>query len=250
MQTRKRIVGRGEVRVGVRDSTIATYHRRLNTFFIWLHANNHIDNNPLENIKRPTENYDDKRALEKSDIEKIYAGIILNTKNPLIMKRDTLIVSILFFTGLRKSELTFLQVRDINLQRKTLTVRGETSKSKRRREIPINPSLMNHLKEYLQERRNYKTERLLVSSNKDAGLTLHGMKHWVKRIIKISGVKFHMHQFRHTFACNLAQNHIGLPNLQMLMGHTDLRMTQRYLRSLGVEHLIDDILKISLDTSY
>jgi hypothetical protein len=34
------------------------------------------------------------------------------------------------------------------------------------------------------------------------------------------------------------------------MGHTDLRMTERYVRSLDVEHLVDDILKLSIDDSY
>lgn len=250
LQTRKRIVGRNTVKVGVKDSTIATYHRKLNTFFIWLHSGGHIDENPLANIKRPTENYDDKRAIERSDVEKIYASITLHSSRAILMRRDIAMISMLFFTGLRKTELTLLQVRDIDMKRKLITIRGETSKSKRRRQIPINPILLNHLKDYLNERKGYKTEMLWVSGIRDAGITKHGIKHWVKRLNKTSGVKFHLHQFRHTFACNLAKNNIGLPNLQKLMGHTDLRMTERYLRSLGVEHLVDDILKLSVNNSY
>ena len=250
LQTRKRIVGKDTIKKGVKDSTIATYWSKLNTFFVWLESVGHIDKNPLKNIQKPKEVYDNKPALKRHEVERLYSGIMLHNPNTLLLKRDTAIVSTLFFTGVRKTELISLQVRDVNLEKNILTIRGETSKSKRTREIPINPTLRVHLKDYLMERRTYKTEMLFVSLNNDSGLTNHGIKHWVKRMVRISGVKFHLHQMRHTFACNLAKNNIGLPNLQKLMGHTDLRMTERYLRSLGVEHLTDDIMKLSIDNSY
>ncbi len=250
LQTRKRVVGRDTIKKGVKDSTIATYWSKLNTFFVWLELGEHIIKNPLANISKPKEIYDNKPALKKTDIEKLYSSIILCNSNILLSKRDTAIISTLFFTGVRKTELISLQVRDVDLEKNVLTVRGKTSKSKKTREIPINPTLRIHLKDYLSERKSYKTEMLFVSLNSDRGLTSHGIKHWVKRMVKISGVKFHLHQMRHTFACNLAKNNIGLPNLQKLMGHTDLRMTERYLRSLGVEYLVDDIMKLSIDNSY
>jgi integrase len=54
-----------------------------------------------------------------------------------------------------------------------------------------------------------------------------------------------LHQFRHTFACNLARNNVSAIKLQMLLGHSDLKMTQKYLRSLDVEDVREDI--VSLD---
>lgn len=250
LQTRKRVVGKGVVKTGIKDSTVAMYWSRLNPFFIWLEANGHIDKSPLAYIKKPQSQYENKPALKKRNIEKLYSSILLHSQNTLLMKRDTAIISTLFFTGVRKTELLSLQVRDIDLEKYVLTVRGKTSKSKRTRHIPINPTLRVHLRDYLKERKEYTTEALFVSNNKDSGLTKFGIKHWVNRMKNTSGVKFHLHQIRHTFACNLARNNISLPKLQKLMGHTDLRMTERYVRSLGVEHLIDDILKLSIDDSY
>lgn len=250
LQTRKRVVGRDTIKVGVKDSTVATYWGKLNTFFIWLESNGYITANPLSKITKPKEIYTDKKALKKEQIERIYSSITLHSKSSLLARRDIAMISTLFFTGARKTEFISLQLRDIDLQKKMITIRAETSKSKRTRVLPINPTLANHLNDYLKERKKYQSEKLFVSSTKDEGLTSHGLKHWVKRLNKTSGVKFHLHQFRHTFACNLAKNNIELPNLQKLMGHTDLRMTQRYLRSLGPEHLIEDILKLSIEDSY
>lgn len=250
LQTRKRKVGKDSTKTGVRDSTIASYWSRLNPFFIWLESNKYIDKSPLAYIKKPQSSYENKPALKKEDIEKLYSSIMLRSQNLFLQKRDTAIVSTLFFTGVRKTELLSLKVRDVDIDKNILTVRGETSKSKKTRHIPINPTLGVHLRDYLKARKTYRSESFFVSSTKDIGLSTHGIKHWVNKISNNSGVSFHLHQLRHTFACNLARNNISLPKLQKLMGHTDLRMTERYVRSLGVDHLVDDILKLSIDDSY
>lgn len=250
LQTRKRIVGKDTIVSGVKNTTIASYWSKLNPFFIWLESNRYIDKSPLAYIKKPKEEYNNKPALKKSDIEKLYSSILLNSPNTFSLKRDTALVSTLFFTGVRKSELLALQVRDVDLHKGVITVRGKTSKSKHTRLIPINPTLKIHLQDYLEVRKKYTTEYLFASSRRDDKLTHFGIKHWVKRLKKSSGVTFHLHQLRHTFACNLAKNNISLAKLQKLMGHVDLRMTERYVRSLGVEHLIDDILKLSIEDSY
>ncbi|WP_168421710.1 tyrosine-type recombinase/integrase [Candidatus Ulvibacter alkanivorans] len=250
LQTRKRIVGRDKVVTGVKDTTIANYWNKLNPFFIWLETGGHIDKSPLAYIKKPRCHYENKPAIKKKDIERLFSTVTLLSRSPFLLKRDTAILSTLFFTGVRKTELLSLQVRDINLDKNYLIVRGATSKSKRTRQIPINPTLRIHLSDYLKERQGYQCEYLFVSKKRDDRLTAYGIKHWVRRLNERSGVRFHLHQLRHTFACNLARNNISLPKLQQLMGHTDLRMTERYVRSLGVEHLVDDILKLSIDDSY
>jgi integrase/recombinase XerD len=249
LQKRERVVGRGEIRKGVKDSTVKTYWSRLFSFFEWLKEREIIEKNPLKGITPPQPKYDDHRALRKKEIDRILSAITQHSKNSLIMKRDMLIVHILLFAGLRRGEISQLQVRDIDMERGILTVRPETSKSRRLRQIAINKTLYLHLDDYLRERKahGYKTEYLIVSSTTDQGLTEHGFKHWVKRIERQSGVKFHLHRFRHTFAISLVNSGVNVVKIQRLMGHTDIRMTQRYLRSMGVEDMREDVDRLTLD---
>ena len=158
-------------------------------------------------------------------------------------------IGVLTFCGIRRTELISLELRDIDLFNGFITVQAETSKSRRIRRIPMNAHLKFYLREYLQERkkRGCKTQYLFVSYASDSGLTLDGLHHWVKRLIKSSGVKFHVHRFRHTFATNLAMNNVGAVKIQKLMGHTDLKMTQTYLRSVATEELRDDINTLSFE---
>lgn len=248
ISTRERIVGKNIKKIGLKDSTIQTYGTKLSTFFTWLIQQKIITENPLEYIKLRHPEYKDKRALEDEEVRKIYSAIVLHSKDPLMLKRDTAMVSLLFFCGLRLGEFISLQVMDVDMGKRILTVRSETSKSKKTRYIPIHPTALLHLREYIKERNinGYRTADLFVSWNEDKGLSRAGLKHWVQRLIKLSGVKFHLHRFRHCFATNLARNNVQIVKISKLMGHTDIRMTMSYLRSIDAGDLEDDINKLSI----
>ena len=249
LQTRERLVGKGVKKVGVKDSTILTYANRLKTFFKWLTERKHIESNPFDSLQLPNPSFVDHRALNGEQIKRIMGAIAQSASNPFLLKRDMAIVGILTFCGLRRNELISLEVRDIDLFDGFITVRSETSKSKRTRKLPINPHLKMHLTEYLQERKNRgcKTPYLFVSNGLDRRFTTDGLKHWVERISRRSGVKFHLHRFRHTFATNLAMQDVGAIKIQKLMGHTDIKMTQTYLRSVSTEDMREDVNKLSFE---
>jgi site-specific recombinase XerD len=241
-QTRVRVLPNGTEKQGIKDSTVKTYWSKLFAFFKWMEIKSYIKVNPLKDMKKPSNpEYTDARAIKEDDVKRIVASVSLNNTDSLLMKRDLAILYTLLYTGMRKGELLGLEVTDIVIdldrEREYVTIRGVTSKSKKTRILPMNPVLVMHIKEYLRERKSkgYKTASLWVSSNEDKGLTAHGIKHWVKKYNALSGVKFHLHRFRHTFACTLAEKNVHMVKIQKLMGHTDMRMTQSYLRSITVE---------------
>ncbi|MES2436611.1 MAG: site-specific integrase [Patescibacteria group bacterium] len=246
LETRGRKVGKDTIKIGVKDSTIKTYQNRLNVFFTWLVNMQHIETNPFIGMKFPNPVYEDSRALEQDSIDKIFAAVALHSINSLIHKRDIAILSLLMFCGLRRNELISLQVNDVDFENSMLVIKGETSKSKKTHSVPLHPTLGMHLKDYLKERckKEYKTQYLIISTNRDRGLSSDGLKHWVKRLVKLSGVKFHLHKFRHTFACNLAKNNVSVFNIQTLMGHKDYKMTLSYLRSVKTKDLRDEINRL------
>ncbi|KAA3630173.1 MAG: site-specific integrase [Bacteroidetes bacterium] len=251
LSTRKRIVGKNTEKVGIKGSTKIGYWRRLNSFFKWMVIRGSIEQNHLKDIKPAAPVYEDLKVLKRHHIDKMIAAIKLNSKNSFLEKRDMAILFTLFFCGIRKGELLSLRVQDISLKGKnpTLTINGATSKSRSTRKIPINRRLISPLQDYIEERKRkkYKSEFFWVSSLNDARLTSFGLKHWVDRLKKSSGVKFHLHQFRHTFTCALDEKNVSASKIQKLLGHSDLRMTQRYLRSTRPEDLRDEINSLSID---
>lgn len=249
LQARQRIVGRNTIKTGVKDTTVASYAGKLRTFFNWLQSRQYIKVNPFNGLSLPRPVMTDHRALTGDEIKRIMAAVAQGSINAFLMKRDMAMIGVLTFCGLRRNELVSLEVRDVDLFSMYITVRPETSKSKVLRRIPINIHLKMHLEEYLLERkkRHCKTAFLFVSNYSDRQLSLHGLKHWVARLVSLSGVKFHLHRFRHTFATNLAMQDVGTIKIQKLMGHSDIRMTQTYLRSVTTEDMRPDVNKLSYE---
>ena len=249
LQTRERFVGKNEKRVGVKDSTVAAYGIRLRMFFQWLTNRRIMKANPFDDIKLPQPTFTDHRALKGNQIKMILGAVAQYAPNALLLRRDLAMIGVLTFCGLRRNELLSLELRDVDLYNNLLTINGETSKSKKTRKIPINLQLKKNLVDYLNERKKhrYKNPYLFVSSTSDRQLSKAGLKHWVERLCRSSGVKFHVHRFRHTFATNLAMQDVGAIKIQKLMGHSDLKMTQTYLRSISPEEMYDDVNKLSFE---
>jgi integrase/recombinase XerD len=254
LDTRKRIVGKNKVVTGVKNSTAATYWSKLNVFTQWLEDDELIKKNPFSHrkIRKPTVRYEDKKFLSKIELEKIFSAVTfgMDWQNSLVRKRNLAILTVGFHCGLRRGELLGLRLMDVDLGRKQLTVKAETSKSRANRVVPFSKKVTQCLQDYISERRKrgYRNQVLFVSGNADQAFTRHGLKHLIKKINRESGVKFHIHQLRHSFAVNLIANGCDLSRLQQLMGHTDIRMTVLYLRCIPSESMREDTDRISIDS--
>ena len=240
ISTRTRIVGKISITSGVKPSTIKTYYNKLIAFFRWLEHHNHLNKSITPYMtKPPSPKYDDQKALSDEEVSKIIASVTLYSMDyTFLYSRDIAIISLLLYTGIRKGELLALRIGDVNFQQRTLFINGSSSKSKRSRYIPIHYALISHLKSYLKERELLKTtcQALIISSKEDRAFTVHGMKYWVKKYSRLSGVKFHIHRFRHTFACKLAKQNADIVSIMKVMGHATTQMTERYLRSIQSEN--------------
>lgn len=251
LETRHRIVGRGIKKVGVKKSTIATYRSKLNRFFQWTESRGLIAKNPFSLLQYPDVRYEDRKFLERRDIQKIFTALAIGVfqQNSFVQKRNLAIFATLLYTGVRRGELLGLQITDLDIQRRELTVRAETSKSRIRRFIPISTELTKLLRDYLTERirRRLTTPYLFASSTRDDRLSADGLKHLIESVKESSGVKFHVHQFRHTFAVNVLNNGSDVAKLKQLLGHRDIRMTATYLRCLPTSAMRGDVETLTLD---
>jgi len=120
-------------------------------------------------------------------------------------------------TGLRRAELSNLEVKDIHSD--FLVVRS--GKGKKDRIIPLTPSIAEKLHNFTKEiKPNEKVFKLNPTSL--------GMK--IKDLAKRAGLNdFHCHSLRHKFATDLLDHGADIRAVQQLLGHTNLNTTQVYL---------------------
>jgi len=137
-------------------------------------------------------------------------------------------------TGMRRGELLALTWDHVHLKRHTVNVAGETTKSYATREIPLNDHVVSILRKWnLQHGRPTSgyvfpgaaghvanLKKSFYATLEAAGIervTAHGRVTW--------------HSMRHTFGSRLGAAGVDPQTLKELMGHADLKTTQRYLRS-------------------
>jgi len=248
----RRRFSRNQERRGVRTSTVATYRSKLGRFFGWLKARGEIVANPFDTMPYPRVEYEDRKYLGRSAVERILGAVTLGApwRDRLVRTRNVALFATLLYTGVRKGELLGLRLTDLDLGRLELTVRAETSKSRHRRIVPISSKLLMALEDYLadRQRRGFQTEYLFTSGRTDRPFTAEGLKHLVEQVKEMSGAQFHVHQFRHTFAVNFLNRGGDIAKLKQLLGHRDIRMTSSYLRCLPTSALRTDVESVTLDT--
>jgi site-specific recombinase XerD len=144
------------------------------------------------------------------------------------------IVIIALNTGLRRGEIFNLQLGDIDLTHRLLTVRGEEAKSGHTRTIPLNSEALRAVETWLEE--SDSTDSTYVFPSPKTGRGLVTIKTAWRDLLKLANLKdFRFHDLRHTFASNLAMKGADLYSIKELLGHADVTTTQRYAH-LAPEH--------------
>ncbi len=137
-------------------------------------------------------------------------------------EKSRLIISLLYSSGLRVSELVNLKVSDINSQDGTGWVRR--GKGGKDRLIIISPTLVKGLQEYLEGRSNQ------YIFSKEKPLTTRNIQKIIKLTSKRAGIqkKVTPHTLRHSFATHLLENGTDIRIIQTMLGHSSLSTTQVY----------------------
>ena len=167
-------------------------------------------------------------ALNVSEIESLLKMPDVRTRQGL---RDAALLELLYATGLRASEITSLQVMQLDLEAGVLRVVGKGSKE---RLVPVGKKAREALDRYLKRTRgawdkNNSGGWLFLSR---AGRPLSRQTVWniLKKYAKASGIgkKIYPHILRHSFATHLLENGADLRVVQELLGHADIVTTQIY----------------------
>ena len=166
-------------------------------------------------VKMPKKDSKLPEVLIKDEVKKL----IDSTDN----NKSRLIISLLYSSGLRVSELVNLKVEDLNLQKGIGWVRK--GKGGKDRQIIISNNLANELKGYLEN----KKDNIYVFS-KEKALTTRNIQKIIKRTKERAGInkKVTPHTLRHSFATHLLEQGTDIRMIQVLLGHSSLNTTQVY----------------------
>lgn len=172
------------------------------------------------------------KTLTKADVRKVLDYIAVR-KHSLRNKTAFLM---LYYTGMRVSELASLKIGDLLAQdgrvKSEFLLKAENTKTNDARTIYINEKLMKVITEYLKSLDTTNKESSLLSTQKDklGGFSANSLCQYFHYLYKNAGISgASSHSGRRTFITELANKGVGARVLMALSGHKSMAVLQQYI---------------------
>lgn len=207
-----------------KSTTLARVIASIRAFFDFAVLRGFLDASPATQIHTPKQPKKLPIYLVAPELVRLLEAPEADTPAGL---RDRAILSVMAFTGTRLSEVTGINLKDLDLSSRAVRVTGKGSKE---RIIPLNAVVLEAINRYLNVRLISDSPALFLNK---AGKRLTGrsMENIVRKYALKAGIfkdGISPHKLRHTFATLLHSNEVDLIEIQSLMGHANIASTQIY----------------------
>lgn len=209
------------------NKTISRHISTLRSFFKYLKIKDMINENPMILISNPKLDKKLPKYLNYEDTEKLLNAF---DKNNIIGIRNSLILEMLYSTGIRVSELTFIKLNDISMSTKSIKITGKGNKQ---RIVYFGSKCLELIKLYLKVSYsilNKDNIDYLILSKTGKKINDREIRSIIDDAASIAGInmKISPHVLRHTYATHMLDGGSDLRSVQELLGHSNLSTTQIY----------------------
>jgi tyrosine recombinase XerC len=243
----------GLVSSGTASASVTRKVSTLRSFYRHLRNEGVIPDDPMFGVRGPRRERRLPTFLSRDQIETLITAADGPKPNEL---RDRAILELLYASGLRVSEATGIDVKDVDLDERTVVVFGKGS---RERMVMMGTPAQQAVRAYLSDGRPAlatapaRRAQAALFLNRDGGrLSQRAVQSIVRKYALKAGMdrSVHPHLLRHTFATHLLDNGAELRVVQTLLGHANVNTTQIYThvtdasKRKAIEEALDGIARI------
>ena len=208
-------------------ATVARRLSALRSFYKFAMAHKLSDANPVYGVKSPKRKRRLPVFIKESEMDMLIDNVDWDDSIKDVRMRT--IIILFYSTGIRLSELTNLDDKDISFVNNEIKVTGKRDKQ---RIIPFGDELRNVLQYYIAKRDKLivrQTDALIVT-DKGVRMSADQVRYIVKKALSLVSTqkKRSPHVLRHTFATAMLNNEAGLLSIQKLLGHESVQTTEIY----------------------
>lgn len=211
---------------GLAESSIIRKLACVKSFFRFLAEEDYIPSNPLSVVTLPRKTRTLPEIPSELEIQKLLDSVPITSA---IECRDRAVLELLYACGLRVSELTSLNICDLDFENYTLRCRG---KGKKDRIVPFGHSAAEVLRLYLQKYRNPSepTSDAVFLNSRGKRLGRRCVHKLLSDRLQEAAIAGHVspHTLRHCFASHLLAHGAQTRVIQELLGHASIATTQIY----------------------
>ena len=239
-------------RDGASRATAARKLAAVRTFARWLRREGVIEGDPAALAGTPSR---EQKIPVHLSIDEMAKLLETPDRGLPLGRRDQAMLELFYASGLRLSELTGLDLDDLNLSARMVRVLG---KGKKERLVPMTQTAADAIRTYLPDREKMvmgarasvaparragarpPTQHPLFVNYRGQRLTPRSVHRLVRKYVALCSTRFGIspHALRHSFATHLLQGGADVRGIQELLGHAQLSTTQRYTH-VNAAHLIE-----------
>jgi integrase/recombinase XerC len=231
-------------RQGLSGKSLQRWLSSIRSLFNFLCRFHRATNNPAVGVPAPKVAKRLPNTLNVDEIDQLLKTSADNTvksenklSSSLLINRDIATIEIMYACGLRLSELSGLDLQNIDWQQQIITVTGKGQKQRR---IPFGRKAKDALNSWLKQRVLIanENETALFVSQRGNRLSNSSIQKRLKKMALTKGLNTNIypHMLRHSFASHILESSRDLRAVQELLGHANLTSTQIYTH-LDFQHL-------------
>ncbi|MGV0974483.1 MAG: tyrosine-type recombinase/integrase [Azonexus sp.] len=225
---------------GLSDKTALNIHTALSSLWHWAADEKIVDHNLVRDVKPPAPEQRAVDPFSREDVKALLGALDRSAPYRRPGKRECThatreglrnraMILLLLDCGLRASELVGLKIYCVD--KRNGQVKIVLGKGDKERILPYSPQTGQALWRYLATRSEALANDYVFVTSRGRTLGRDDLCKIITRIGVRAGVtNAHPHRFRHTFAINYLRNGGNVYSLQLMLGHTTLKMCQHYLR--------------------
>ena len=218
------------------NSSICRKLSSLRGFYKYMANEGIVKTNVFSLVNGPKKSKKLPRYFEYNELEEMF---LVPDKSTPLGQRDSLLLEMLYATGVRVGELVSIKVSDIDFGSRNILILGKGNKE---RYVTYGEYCEDALNLYLGDgyhKLNVNNSDYLFLNNNGGKLTERGVRYILDSIIKKTGINKNIspHMIRHSFATHLLNEGCDLLTVQKLLGHESIKATQIYT------HVTTDRLK-------
>lgn len=224
-----------------KKASVARKLAALRTFFQFLVREGVVELNPAKLVSTPRL---EKKLPQHLSVDEAIKFIESPDTETILGKRDRGMLELMYATGVRVSELTKMNLSDIDFKNKLIRVTG---KRRKERIVPFGDPAGEALQEYLAVRDQLLKNAVVSEREPEAvflnyqgtRITTRSVGRMVEKYIRVCAGMHDIspHALRHSFATHLLDSGADLRDIQELLGHARLSSTQIYTH-VSMEKLI------------
>ena len=205
-------------------ATVLRKASALRSFAKFLRAEGELKRDPFLGVPLPKRTRSLPKFLTEAEMSEVLAAPM---GAGVASERDAALIELLYSSGLRRTEISTLNVGDADFLSGTVRVFGKGSKE---RIVPVGGQALERLRSYIRSRGGSGDGDPLFVNLRGGRLSSDGVmfivRRWVKRSPLLKNVTPHV--FRHSFATHLLNRGCNIREVQEMLGHADLNTTQIY----------------------